>query len=231
MFMKERRRKTSKNQKGTKMFKYEEEINARLANFDYAKEWYNWVESIGLTEQQAQTWFGGHFGGGMNGLSPNAKLALKKYYRFTKDGLVKIGGGFRGVQREEKFDLPTMEMPCAKCNYQGSALYFLGMMCTNPEGKEYYLVKIGASKETARRVRDYAVTNPMIFHDNIILPCDEDELKEKEYNCHKYLASMAYAIAQNSYEWFYVTKENYFLLCKMFKDTTFFQMVADGEVE
>jgi hypothetical protein len=207
------------------MFKYEEEINARLANFDYKETWDEWEEiypegegcfiSLAFSE----------------GLSPNAKLALKKYYRFTKDGLVKVGGGFHNPQREERFNLPIMEMSCAKCNYQGSALYFLGMMCNNPEGKEYYLVKIGASKETARRVREYAVTNPMIFHDNIILPCDEKDLKEKEYNCHKYLASMAYAIAQNSFEWFYVTKENYFLLCQMFKDNTFFQMVADGRVE
>ena len=213
------------------MFKYEEEINARLANFDYAEEWNNLVESIGLTEQQAQEWFGSYFGGGMNGLSPNAKLALKKYYRFTKDGLVKIGGGFHNTRHDNKFDLPTMEMPCAKCTYENSALYFISMMCVNPEGKEYYLVKIGAAKNANKRIREYAVTNPMIYNNDIILPCKENELKEKEYNCHKYLASMAYAIAQNSYEWFYVTKENYFLLCQMFKDTTFFQMVADGEVE
>ena len=213
------------------MFKYEMEINERLASFDYEREWNTWVENTEISEEFAQTVMRSLFGGGMNDLSLNAKLALKKYYRFTKNGLVKIGGGFHGTGRDNKFDLPAMEMPCAKCTYDGSALYFLGMMCMNPDGKEYYLVKIGSSNNIARRIKDYAVTNPMIYHDNISLPCDEDELKEKEYNCHKYLASMAYAIAQNSYEWFYVTKENYFLLCKMFKDTTFFQMVADGEVE
>ena len=213
------------------MFKYEMEINERLASFDYEREWNTWVENTEISEEFAQTVMRSLFGGGMNDLSLNAKLALKKYYRFTKNGLVKIGGGFHGTGRDNKFDLPSMDMPCAKCTYDGSALYFLGMMCMNPDGKEYYLVKVGSSNNIARRIKDYAVTNPMIYHDNISLPCDEDELKEKEYNCHKYLASMAYAIAQNSYEWFYVTKENYFLLCKMFKDTTFFQMVADGEVE
>lgn len=211
------------------MFKYEKEINEWLASFDYEKEWKEWVECrLELTEERAQDFMYLNF---CSALSPNAKLALKKYYRFTKNGLVKIGGGFHGTGKDNKFNLPAMEMPCTKCGYEGSALYFLGMMCTNPDEKEYYLVKIGSSNNIARRIKDYAVTNPMIYHDNIFLPCEESELKRKEYNCHKYLASMAYAIAQNSNEWFYVTKENYFLLCNMFKDSTFFQMVANGEVE
>lgn len=213
------------------MFKYEKEINERLASFDYEKEWNDWAKDTEMNEDFIQTIMRTIFSGGTNGLSLNAKLALKKYYRFTENGLVKIGGGFHGTEADNKFNLPAMDMPCAKCSYEGSALYFLSMMCINPDGKEYYLVKIGSSNNIARRIKDYAVTNPMIYHDNISLPCDENKLKEKEYNCHKYLASMAYAIAQNSNEWFYVTKENYFLLCNMFKDTTFFQMVANGEVE
>ena len=213
------------------MFKYEKEINERLASFDYEREWNFWVDKREMSEETAQIYMTFAFINGNAPLSLNAKLALKKYYRFTENGLVKIGGGFHGTGRDNKFDLPSMEMPCTKCNYEGSALYFLGMMCTNPDEKEYYLVKIGSSNNIARRIKDYAVTNPMIYHDNIFLPCEESELKRKEYNCHKYLASMAYAIAQNSNEWFYTTKENYFLLCNMFKDFTFFQMVADGEVE
>lgn len=213
------------------MFKYEKEINERLTNFNYEEKWKFWVKDTEISEEFAQTIMRSLFGGGMNDLSPNAKLALKKYYRFTENGLVKIGGGFHGTGADNKFNLPAMDMPCAKCVYEGSALYFLGMMGFNPEGKEYYLVKIGSSNNIGRRIKDYAVTNPMIYHDNIFLPCEESQLKEKEYNCHKYLASMAYAIAQNSNEWFYVTKENYFLLCDVFKDTTFFQMVANGEVE
>lgn len=213
------------------MFKYEKEINERLTSFNYEKEWKEWVKDIKVPEEDIQSWMFMIFANGKKPLSLNARIALKKYYRFTENGLIKIGGGFNAAKNDNKFNLPSMEMPCTKCAYEGSALYFLGMMCINPDGKEYYLVKIGSSNNIARRIKDYAITNPMIYHDNISLPCDEDELKEKEYNCHKYLASMAYAIAQNSHEWFYVTKENYFLLCKMFKDTTFFQMVANGEVE
>lgn len=213
------------------MFKYEMEINERLASFKYEEEWKFWVDKRGMPEETAQTYMTFAFINGNIPLSLNAKLALKKYYRFTENGLVKIGGGFHGTGADNKFNLPAMDMPCAKCAYEGSALYFLGMMSFNPEGKEYYLVKIGSSNNIGRRIKDYAVTNPMIYHDNIFLPCEESQLKEKEYNCHKYLASMAYAIAQNSNEWFYVTKENYFLLCDMFKDITFFQMVANGEVE
>lgn len=214
------------------MFKYEEEINARLANWDYKSEWNTWVKQFNdNNDDSIQLIMRTMFGGGTNGLSPNAKTALKKYYRFTERGLVKIGGGFHNSPIDNKFNLPTLDIPCAKCSYEGSALYFLGMMCVNPDNKEYYLVKIGSSQNINKRIKEYAITNPMIYHDNISLPCNKEELKEKEYNCHKYLASMAYAIAQNSNEWFYVTKENYFLLCKMFKDTTFFQMVANGEVE
>lgn len=213
------------------MFKYEMEINKRLAEFDYEQEWKMWAEDVAIQDDHIQSWMFMIFANGRKPLSPNARTALKKYYRFTKNGLVKIGGGFHDTGIDNKFNLPAMDMPCAKCSYEGSALYFLGMMGFNPEGKEYYLVKIGSSNNIGRRIKDYAVTNPMIYHNNIFFPCKENELKEKEYNCHKYLASMAYAIAQNSNEWFYVTKENYFLLCDMFKDITFFQMVANGEVE
>ena len=207
------------------MFKYEEEINACLTEFNYREEWDRLEElDSGFAEIFIPRCFAAR-------LSPNAKTALYKYYRFTPKGLIKVGGGFHGGRYDNKFNLPVMEMPCAKCSYKGSALYFIGMICKNPEEKEYYLVKVGAAKDASKRVRDYATYNPMIYNDDIILPCEENELKEKEYNCHKYLASMAYAIAQNSNEWFYVTKENYFLLCQMFEDTTFFQMIADGEVE
>lgn len=212
------------------MFKYEIEINNRLKAIDYRDFWETWGSIWGDEENtpSVQNFLCGVFGGAK--LSAYAAIALKKYYRFTKDGLIRVEmGGYKKPIPNYAANFPdTISMPCAtsECDYPG--LYFMGQMGISPEGSEYYLVKIGSSETSIKkRVQSYATYNPMIYHNNISLHLTED-IVCSERRCHQYLARRAYGVAQNSVEWFYVDKETYFSLCENFKNETFFAAVASG---
>lgn len=198
-------------------YKYEQEIEERI------KE-YPWKEMCDL-----MTWDGESLNAAILDavfrdfkapLKANARRALELYYTYDKDGVHKV--------RSSGYDLPVMEMPCADSSRfpQDSGLYFVGMIGANPEGKQYYLVKVGSSENLRSRLRQYATYNPMIYIGGF---CSfVDNLKEGEDNVHEYLAEEAIAIAQNSSEWFYVTEEKYYELCDTFSNWQTFKAIAEG---
>ena len=128
--------------------------------------------------------------------------------------------------KRETYGLPTMEMPWITSDGQ-DGLYFIGMIGMNPEGEPYYLVKVGRSSNIKRRIASYASMNPMIFHNNMYITEFDRDLPA-ETNCHRYLAENAYAIADRTEEWFYVTEEKYFELCGIFSDKEMFTAIAEG---
>lgn len=131
--------------------------------------------------------------------------------------------------------LPVIDMPCAKSTTNDMGCYFVGMVGMNPITEEnYYLVKVGFASDISRRIKQYANTNPMLYHNNCVLcieGMDEEGYRIGEHTCHEFLARHAIGRAQNSNEWFYVSKETYLWMCEQFANEEFFIRVACGEEE
>jgi len=89
------------------------------------------------------------------------------------------------------------------------------------------LVKVGATDNIAKRVRQYGTYNPMIYIGGTVEDID-GSLSQAETNCHEYLADKAYAYAQNAREWFYVDEKTYYELCKTFANKEMFKAIAEG---
>lgn len=196
------------------MTKYEEKIQARIEEF-------NWKDAIDrLTwpgEEINKAFIDIAFREFQAPLDSNCRRALKQYYYYDKTGV---------HERTDLGTLPIMDMPCAEYstlpNAQG--VYFLGMIGTNPDGKNYYLVKIGSSENIRIRVRQYATYNPMIYIGGYCLT----EKANAEENSHAYLRKKAYAVALHTDEWYYVNEETYYELCETFADKEMFKAIAEG---
>lgn len=194
------------------MCKYENEIN-KLAQF------INWGEKF---KKRGQTITYNQFS---DYLSTYAATMFRKHYYIDENGVHKKESAIAN----DNYGLPTIKMPCANVDEKFGGLYFVSMIGTNPNGKMYYLVKIGQAKNIASRMASYATHNPMIYHNYISLQIDDKEQRDKtEQNCHKFLAKFAYGVAQNSCEWFYVNEKDYFNICACFANHKSFQMIASG---
>lgn len=198
------------------MYKYEEEIENRIASYHWKEMCEMFADDDG---EISQTALDAIFQDFRRPLLSNARRALEAYYSYDKDGVHRVsdpGGNWWG--------LPVMSMPCADYsslpdNYIG--LYFIGMIGANPDGKQYFLVKVGSSTDVKNRIRQYATYNPMIFVGGIVP-------SRGETNCHNYIAARAEALAQHAQEWFYVSEETYYELCETFSNTEMFYAIAEG---
>lgn len=128
-------------------------------------------------------------------------------------------------------NLPTIKMSCATITERGMrGLYFVAMMAHNPDGKNFYLVKIGKAEDIGSRMRQYASHNPMIYHNNCSLYINEGRLEPYEHNCHNFLNNIAFGRAQNSLEWYYVNEKDYYTLCDLFASPSTFAAIACGKI-
>lgn len=196
------------------MTKYEEKIEARI------KE-YNWAAMVDIMswdgEEITQNFLDVIFRDFQAPLDSNCRRALKQYYEYDKSGVHK---------RTDLNTLPVLDMPCAEYSTLPNApgVYFLGMIGTNPDGKSYYLVKVGSSENIRTRVRQYATYNPMIYIGGYCLT----NYGNAETLCHNYLRKNAYATALHADEWFYVDEETYFELCETFANNEMFKAITEG---
>lgn len=208
------------------VYKYEQEVEERIKDLDWGRE-IKAAKSFGMSDEQADKFIRSEF---LIGASPALRASFAKHYRITEDGVVRITEhkepGQDRVKRTTVHGLPIMEMPCINSD-GGDGLYFVSMIGMNPDGKVYYLVKVGSSSNIKRRIAGYASMNPMIYHNNMYIT-EYDRSVDGENNCHVYLASRAYAVAQNTEEWFYVDEETYFDLCNIFSDKEMFTAIAEG---
>lgn len=196
------------------MTRYEEKINARIKEYD----WTTMVEVLAFDEEEPRkATLDCIFRDFQAPLDSNCRRALKQYYYYDKTGV---------HERKDLNTLPVLNMPCAEyetlpiCN----GVYFLGMIGTNPDGQNYYLVKVGSSGNIRNRVRQYATYNPMIYIGGYCLTNYEGA----EANAHAYLRKKAYAVALHADEWFYVNEETYFELCDTFADMNMFKAIVEG---
>lgn len=155
--------------------------------------------------------------------------------KFKDDGYTIDRNGLHMPNPNPIETLPVIDMPCAKSNTNDMGCYFVGMVAFNPITEtSYYLVKVGFATDISRRIKQYANTNPMVYHNDCVLcidDMDEAGYRDGEHNCHLYLARHAIGRAQNSNEWFYVSKETYLEMCEQFSNEEFFIRVACGEEE
>lgn len=196
------------------MTKYEEKIEARMKEYD----WQGMVQTMTWDgEEISRGFLDAIFRDFQAPLDSNCRRALKQYYEYDKNGLHK---------RTDLNTIPVLDMPCAEYENLPNArgVYFLGMIGTNPDGKSYYLVKVGSSENIRTRVRQYATYNPMIYIGGYCLT----NRGNAENLCHNYLRKNAYAIALHADEWFYVDEETYFDLCDTFGDMNMFKAIAEG---
>ena len=140
---------------------------------------------------------------------------MKKINNINYDNLVSIQ-----LPYSKKYDIED--------NFCG--LYFIGGIYADPDDNHYYLVKIGSGKDVQKRVNQYFGYNPLIYNGYNTIKTTESVLRAAESNCQAYIGQWAIGIASGTQEWYHVTKDVYFLLCRMFNDTTLFEMIANGEV-
>ena len=198
------------------MYKYEEEIEERIKNYHWRETCDFFTDENGEISQVA---LNAVFQDFRRPLLSNARRALDAYYTYDREGVHRTSN-----PGENWWHLPVMEMPCADYNNipdNFSGLYFIGMIGTNPDGKKYFLVKVGCSGDVKDRIRQYASYNPMIYIGGIVPGVGET-------NCHNYIAERAIALAQHANEWFYVDEDTYFELCETFSDKEQFQAIAEG---
>ena len=194
-------------------YKYEEQINKRIKEYN----WERMVEMMTWDDEFNQSSLDLIFRDFQAPLDSNCRRALKQYYEYDKTG----------VHLRESLDmLPVLDMPCAEYDTLPNAkgVYFLGMIGTNPDGKTYYLVKIGSSDNIRTRVRQYATYNPMIYIGGY---CVIDK-SDAETLCHRYLRDNAYAVALHTDEWYYVDEKTYYELCDTLSDMNMFKAIAEG---
>lgn len=212
------------------VYKYEREVEERIKDLDWGAE-IRAAKSFGMTDEQADRFIRTEF---LEGASNALRASFAKHYRITEEGVVRItehkepgANSISGRRNGFTYGLPVMEMPWITSD-GGDGLYFIGMIGMNPEGEPYYLVKVGRSNNIKKRIAGYASMNPMIFHNNMYITDFDKSNVEAEHNCHRYLAENAYAIADKTEEWFYVTEEKYFELCGIFSDKEMFTAIAEG---
>jgi hypothetical protein len=211
------------------VYKYEREVEERIKDLDWGAE-IRAAKSLGLTDEQADRFIRTEF---LEGASSALRASFAKHYRITEEGVIRItehkepgANCVPGRRNGLTYGLPVMEMPWITSD-GGDGLYFIGMIGMNPEGDPYYLVKVGCSSNIKKRIAGYASMNPMIFHNNTYIT-EFDRGLPAEANCHRYLAENAYAIADRTEEWFYVTEEKYFELCGTFANKEMFKAIAEG---
>ena len=90
-------------------------------------------------------------------------------------------------------------------------LYLVGSTFFNPHTKEeFYWIKVGKSTNIAKRMKNYATHNPMLWKQSFYYCETKEEMDRKEHYCHKMLENVDLA---HTTEWFQVSRETYLEIC------------------
>lgn len=93
-------------------------------------------------------------------------------------------------------------------------LYMVGSVYMNPYTKEeYYWIKVGKSTDVESRILTYKTHNPMIWV-NDTFEVGTEYLDRLEKLCHKQLKMVCKEVAENTKEWFLVSRETYLKICE-----------------
>ena len=104
-------------------------------------------------------------------------------------------------------------------------LYMVGSVYMNPYTKEeYYWIKVGKSTDIESRILTYKTHNPMIWV-NDTLEVGTEYLDKMEKLCHRQLKLISSEVADNTKEWFLVSRETYLEICE--KGWDYFEAVKN----
>ena len=122
-----------------------------------------------------------------------------------------------------------------------SGLYLVSNTIFNPmTNEEFFMVKIGMSSNLYNRMKDYSISNPMMFHiDYKTIDCSQFDtmsmydrrkrsqayLKEIEDLYHEEMEKRNFIHFEYSREWFIVDRETYMEICE--KKFDFFNLPID----
>lgn len=94
-----------------------------------------------------------------------------------------------------------------------NGLYLVGSTHFNPFTKEeFYLVKVGTSKNLNKRMKQYKGTNPLMFH--IDYYPTNNTLPLYECDCHMVLYENCEGIIEGCDEWVKVSRDTYLEICE-----------------
>jgi len=93
-------------------------------------------------------------------------------------------------------------------------LYLVGSTHFDPHTMmQYYWIKVGMSTNLKKRIKSYHTENPMVFVADTMI-CDISDVGAMENDCHIALSDVAYGIAEDTIEWFIVSRETYLEICR-----------------
>lgn len=160
----------------------------------------------------------------LSGLSANGRQGYKNHYKLTENGLERI------TARRWEPQATRLENPYLNTDERIPGLYFIGCVGFNPVTEEYqYCVKVGQSSDIGMRMRQYASSNPLLYHNHASLPLKAKGMTEPERNCHRFLDGLAIGMPTGSNEWWFVPKTTYMKLCNIFSEESNFASIARGE--
>lgn len=95
-----------------------------------------------------------------------------------------------------------------------SGVYLVGSTYFNPiTDEKFYWIKVGKSTQLNNRMKQYATHNPMLWK-NSFWALSKDKISRAESVCHEVLKSISVEIANNTDEWFRVSREDYLIICE-----------------
>lgn len=93
-------------------------------------------------------------------------------------------------------------------------IYIVGNTLFNPyTNEEFYLVKVGMSKNIKERMKSYCTSNPLLFHIDYVETENVQMAAKFEIQCHAVLYSICSMICERSMEWVRVNKDVYIDIC------------------
>lgn len=93
-------------------------------------------------------------------------------------------------------------------------IYLIGSTYFNPYTDEkFYWIKVGKTTDLAKRMKQYATHNPMLWK-NSFLQINSKDLQNAEKLCQRCLKDHSNIVAENTNEWYSVSKQLYLEICE-----------------
>lgn len=133
---------------------------------------------------------------------------VTEFYEYHAHAWIRKDRFSRKITNES---LKTFENPVPP---NKSGLYLTGSTFFNPiTDEKFYWIKVGKSTCLSKRIKAYSTYNPMLWK-NSFIEVDNKKLDCAEFHCHSILNNIKIRIAENSTEWFEVSREDYLEICK-----------------
>lgn len=95
-----------------------------------------------------------------------------------------------------------------------SGVYLVGSTYFNPiTDEKFYWIKVGKSVQLNNRMKQYATHNPMLWK-NSFWPLPKERISLAENACQNVLETIGIEVAENTDEWYRVSRKDYLTICQ-----------------